>query len=63
VIAPELCVHWQALIESEFEALAQLQIRASERRQLLEHLLDYYRLHVDHFGELKSQAVLAELFA
>ena len=63
VIAPEICVHWQALIESEFEALAHLQIRASERRQLLEHLLDYYRLHVDHFGELKSQAVLAEIFA
>ncbi|MFM6954729.1 MAG: DNA repair protein RecO [Sphingobacteriaceae bacterium] len=63
VIAPDLCVHWQVLIESEFEALGQLQLRATERRMLLDHLLDYYRLHVDHFGELKSQAVLAELFA
>lgn len=63
VIAPEQAIYWQKLIESEFEAMDQLHIPANSRRLLLDHLLDYYRLHVDHFGEIKSQAVLAEIFA
>lgn len=63
VIAPEHGLYWQKLVESDFEALEQLHIPTSSRRVLLDHMLDYYRLHVDHFGEIKSQAVLAEIFA
>lgn len=34
-----------------------------ERSRLLEHINAYYRLHVDGFPELKSLAVLREMFA
>ncbi|MFM6975457.1 MAG: DNA repair protein RecO [Sphingobacteriaceae bacterium] len=63
VIAPPQSGLWHQLMECSFENLEQLQISLSDRKLLLEHLLDYYRLHVDNFGEIKSQAVLSELFS
>lgn len=32
------------------------------RQEIVGYMLDYYRLHVQHFGELKSLEVLHELF-
>lgn len=37
-------------------------MKRTERRQLLQVILRYYRLHVADFGELRSVPVLAELF-
>ncbi|GHT32888.1 DNA repair protein RecO [Bacteroidia bacterium] len=34
----------------------------TQRNRLLDELLDYYRLHLTHFGEIKSCAVLKVLF-
>lgn len=62
VIGPDLTGLWNLLLKSSFEELDQLQVSSNERKLLLEHLLDYYRLHVENFGEIKSQAVLTELF-
>jgi DNA repair protein RecO (recombination protein O) len=50
-------------MKGSFEELEALQISSNDRKLLLEHLLDYYRLHVDNFGEIRSQAVLSELFS
>jgi hypothetical protein len=33
------------------------------RKELLAGMLQYYKLHVDGFGDLKSVEVLEELFA
>lgn len=35
----------------------------TQRRKLLTALLDYYRLHLPHFSEPKSQAILHQVFA
>ena len=35
---------------------------ASERRDLLDHLLLYYRMHLEGLGELRSPAVLHQVF-
>jgi hypothetical protein len=37
-------------------------MRATESRQWLAHLLNDYHMLIAHFGKLKSQAVLAEIF-
>jgi DNA repair protein RecO (recombination protein O) len=63
VIEPLQSKFWQQLLESSYENLEQLSIGPADRKVLLDHLLDYYRLHVDNFGEIKSQAVLSELFS
>jgi DNA repair protein RecO (recombination protein O) len=34
----------------------------SQKNALLQHLLDYYRLHLAHFGEIRSAEVLKVLF-
>lgn len=62
-ISPLQARLWHQLMESSFENLGEVAISSVDRKLLLEHLLDYYRLHVDNFGEIKSQAVLAEIFS
>ena len=39
-----------------------VRMSAAERKTLLHHLLVYFRLHVTDFGELRSPAILEELF-
>ncbi len=36
-------------------------IGISNRRKLLEHIVNYYRLHIENFGEIKSMAILNEV--
>lgn len=43
--------------------LAALNMKRSMRELLLEKLIDYYRLHFDTLGEIKSLKVLQEVFA
>lgn len=45
------------------ETIDSIGISASYRRQLLDALLHYYRLHIDGFGEVKAHKVLAEVLA
>lgn len=49
------------LLETTLETPANIQLTTSERRQLLDVLLTYYRLHIPTFGELKSVKVLKEI--
>lgn len=51
------------LAQARFETLDSLHLRAKERNELLELLLNYYRLHVPGLKEIKSHAVLTEVFA
>lgn len=47
----------------QLDELGQLKLTRSERKELLTKILEYYRLHVDTLGEIKSQAVLEEVLA
>ena len=48
---------------SSFEKLAQLNISSVNRKALLSKILDYYRLHIDSFGEVKSHLILEEVLS
>jgi DNA repair protein RecO (recombination protein O) len=63
VLQPPHTAYWTALLKSRFETLASVSIPVAERRILLEKILDYFRLHVDGFGEIKSHHVLEEVLA
>ncbi len=49
------------LLTCSFEELATLHISMPERRLLLEKIIDFYRLHIDHLGEIHSHEVLEEV--
>src|SRR5690606_6552174 len=53
---------WRALLASSFNELTTLQISLPDRRILLNHILEYYTLHIDNFGNIKSHYILEEVF-
>lgn len=54
---------WTALLSSRFEDLSKIDISSGQRKFLLEKLLDYYRLHIDNFGEVRSHKILEEVLS
>ena len=49
------------LLACSFDRLDSLTISLADRRFLLTKLIDFYRLHVDNMGEIKSHGVLEEV--
>ena len=49
------------LLGSTFENLDSLRIPLADRRFLLGKIIDFYRLHIDNMGEIKSHEVLEEV--
>ena len=54
--------YFSRLLTGSFEELANFHIPLAERRLLLQKILDFYRLHIDHLGEIHSHEVLEEVF-
>jgi DNA repair protein RecO (recombination protein O) len=50
-----------SLLDTTLENPANIQLSNMERRELLEVLISYYRLHIPAFGEMKSVKVLKEI--
>ena len=50
------------LLTCSFEDLASLQFPLTDRRLLLRKIIDFYRLHIDHLGEIHSHEILEEVF-
>lgn len=60
-ISGDLAVKFANLLETTLETPSNIQLNTAERRQLLDVLLTYYRLHIPAFGEMKSVKVLKEI--
>lgn len=54
---------WINLMSSSFNDIYSLYISLQDRRVLLNHLLDYYALHIENFGNIKSHYILEEVFS
>ena len=54
---------WVKLLQSNFDNLDKLTISGAERRIILGKILDYYCLHVEGFGQVKSHLVLEEVLS
>ncbi|WP_439183017.1 DNA repair protein RecO [Carboxylicivirga taeanensis] len=54
--------NWKRLFSLEADQLHQLQLKGEERYALLEAILDYFRLHIDTLGEIKSLSIVHQLF-
>jgi DNA repair protein RecO (recombination protein O) len=54
---------WAALLAGSFETLSTIHIPLADRRILLKYVTDFYRLHIENFGEIKSHLVLEEVLS
>ncbi|HWD86699.1 MAG TPA: DNA repair protein RecO [Mucilaginibacter sp.] len=62
-LSPPHTQNFYRLLQSNFESLAQLHFSNDERRYLLNKLLEYYALHVEGFGNIRSHEVLEEVLS
>lgn len=60
-MGPALSGYLEALIPVTFAEMETLRIPAAQRRELLDHVLLYFRMHVEGLGELRSPAVLHQV--
>jgi DNA repair protein RecO (recombination protein O) len=49
------------LFEVDHSSLEKLDYTHNDRRLVLEKLLEYYRIHFDNLGEIRSLSVLKEV--
>lgn len=61
-IPPELSQILARLLDVSQEEAGQLPITRNQRNALLQHLLEYYRLHIDHLPEFQAHLILKEVF-
>ena len=54
---------WASLLAANLETLGTVRIPLVDRRILLKFVTDFYRLHIDNFGEIKSHLVLEEVLS
>lgn len=53
---------WNTLLMSRFNDLPELSIPPKDRALLLDTIIEYYQLHIEGLGQIKSYAILIELF-
>lgn len=63
VLEPETSQYLYSLLFEEYGISNQFKISKQIRQQLLNQLVNFYRIHVDNFGQIKSLEVLKEVFS
>ncbi|NTW33803.1 MAG: DNA repair protein RecO [Bacteroidetes bacterium] len=61
-IEKDLSKHFYSLLGASFDKMDIIGFSASTRRDLLNKILDYYKIHLNNFNDIKSLAVLEEIF-
>ncbi len=61
-LLPEDAALFEQCLQTDFDTMQHLKLTRQQRVQLLENLVDYYKLHVPNFHGLKSLEVLQNLF-
>jgi DNA repair protein RecO (recombination protein O) len=52
---------WLQLLESSIDNFYTLQLGTETRKYLLKKIIDYYTLHIEDFGQVKSNLILEEV--
>ncbi|ASU33574.1 DNA repair protein RecO [Mucilaginibacter xinganensis] len=60
-LSPPHTQNFTKLLQSTFENIAAVKLSNDERRYLISKLLEYYALHIEGFGNIKSHEVLEEV--
>ncbi len=59
----ELSRTLSALLQRQLRDCHEVKMDAAHRRLLLQHLLDYYRLHIDYLSEINAHRILQEVLS
>lgn len=54
---------WHQLLDSTLEEVHQVAMSRSQRQALLQHLIDFFGLHLDHFPQIHTNQILEDLFS
>ncbi len=54
---------WQQLLESSIDNFYTLQLGTETRKYLIQKIIDYYTLHIEDFGQVKSNLILEEVLS
>src|SRR5580704_13692129 len=60
-LSPQHTQNFSTLLQRSFENIAQFKLNNDDRRYLLQKLLEYYALHIESFGNVRSHEVLEEV--
>jgi DNA repair protein RecO (recombination protein O) len=55
--------YFHALLQCSFEHMQDIQLTNEERRSLIPKILEYYALHIEGFGHIRSHEVLEEVLS
>jgi DNA repair protein RecO (recombination protein O) len=62
-LSPPHTNNFKALLTHGFEDLSSIKLSHDERRYLITRLLEYFALHIEGFGYIRSHSVLEEVLA
>jgi len=60
-LSPPHTQNFYNLLHCSFENIGQLKFSNDERRYLVQKLLEYYALHIESFGNIRSHEILEEV--
>lgn len=60
-LEPPFTEIWTAILNSNFDNLQHLKISAPERKIILGKIVEYYQLHIEGFGQVRSHEVLEQV--
>jgi DNA repair protein RecO (recombination protein O) len=60
-LSPPHTQHFQQLIDRNYDDLVNIDLSNDERRYLLSRLLEYFALHIEGFGNIRSHEILEEV--
>ncbi|MEJ7780840.1 MAG: DNA repair protein RecO [Daejeonella sp.] len=63
IVEPPFTALWSDILSANFDNLQNLQISSPERKVLLQKIIQYYQLHMEGLGEIRSHRVLEEVLA
>ncbi|MCX6234553.1 MAG: DNA repair protein RecO [Bacteroidetes bacterium] len=61
IIPPQLSASFSHLMSAGYEEISCLRLTSEDRMILLDKIIEYYRLHILAFGEIRSHLVLREV--
>ena len=62
-LSPPHTQNFYQLLQHGFEGMENITLKNDERRYLLNKLLEYYALHIDGFGNIRSHEVLEDVLS
>ncbi|MDH8700924.1 DNA repair protein RecO (recombination protein O) [Dysgonomonadaceae bacterium PH5-43] len=59
---PDESANFYNLLRMDYNNMSKFKLSGKERNEIIKRILDYYRLHLTNFSEIKSLEILREVF-